>query len=32
MAVTADTPEPSSIFLLGSGLLGIAGFVRRRVA
>jgi hypothetical protein len=32
MAVTAATPEPSSIFLLGSGLLGIAGFVRRRVA
>ena len=28
---TAVTPEPSSIFLLGSGLLGIAGLTKRRV-
>ena len=27
---TAATPEPSSFVLLGSGLLGFAGFVRRR--
>jgi hypothetical protein len=24
------TPEPGSIFLLGSGLLGLAGLVRRK--
>ena len=28
----AVTPEPSSIALLGTGLLGIAGIVRKRFA
>ena len=29
--VTGVTPEPSSIYLLSTGLLGVAGFLRKRV-
>jgi hypothetical protein len=29
---TGSTPEPSSILLLGSGILALAGFVRRKLA
>ena len=30
-STTTSVPEPSSIMLLGSGVLGLAGFVRRRL-
>ena len=32
LAPTSVTPEPSSIGLLSTGLLGLAGFYRRRLA
>jgi hypothetical protein len=31
IAVTSPTPEPGSLALLGTGVLGLAGVVRRRM-
>jgi hypothetical protein len=30
--IIKPSPEPSSLFLLGSGMLGVAGFLRRKLA
>lgn len=29
--IISDTPEPSTLLLLGSGLFGVAGVVRRKI-
>ena len=31
ISITAATPEPNSIFLVGSGLAGLGGLLRRKL-